>query len=228
MALKSPLEEAVDSNYGAPVPTAQPDTSLVVGLTAEELEDAKKNATFMTYTGRMFNAFDPQPEDVDIRDIAHALSQTCRYGGMCSAYYSVAQHSGYVSRQVKDEDDWKLWGLLHDAAEAYIGDMPKPFKPFMLNFDYVEGVILKVIADKFGLDWYENQHQDGVPDVVSKVDEMMLYTEARQLLPGCTWAKKDRMRPTTEGYADFLIQPMSPDQAEQAFLHEFSRLYFRR
>lgn len=205
------------------------DSNLVIGLTAEEFAEAKANAVFMTYTGRLFNPFDPQPEDINIQDIAHALSQTCRYGGMCSEYYSVAQHSGHVSSQCTDKDDWKLWGLLHDAAEAYIGDMPKPFKPFMLNFDNLETIILKVIADKFDLKWYDNNDvQDGVPGHVSAVDEQMLYTEARQLLPGCDWAKEDKSRPTTAGYKDMIIPSMSPEQAKAAFLLEFSRQYFRR
>jgi len=198
---------------------------------APDIRDFLRGDTsFTTFTGRQFDPFDPQPEDIHILDIAHALSNTCRYGGMCQFYYSVAQHSGYVAQMAMDlngtktSPDWPLWGLLHDAAEAYIGDMPTPFKPFMTNFDKVETDILRVIAEKFGLHWYG---EAGVPDAIKKVDKRMLFTEARQLLPGADWCKYQPKWPETAGY-DMMVQPMSPIAAEDAFLRTFGNLYYRR
>lgn len=171
----------------------------------------KQKGWFETFTGRKFSILDPQPEDVDIRDIAHALALTCRYGGMCSHFYSVAQHSMSVS----ENSDNKLWGLLHDAAEAYIGDMPKPFKEFMTNFDETESRILAVISDKFGL---ERQ----IPEDVHVADKRMLLTEATILLPGCSWVHDY----PEKRYEHVKIKYMGPKRAEREFHRMFSDLYY--
>src|SRR5689334_14267678 len=83
-----------------------------------------------TYTGRKFYLFDSGPEDVEIEDIAHALSMQCRYNGHVQRFYSVAEHSCYVSAIVaaemgnaKYDINVALWALLHDASEAYLGDV---------------------------------------------------------------------------------------------------------
>ena len=87
---------------------------------------ARKGDWIQTFTGRAFYVLDPRPEDVDIEDIAHALSMQCRFAGHCREFYSVAQHSVTASWLVPPED--ALWGLLHDAAEAYVVDLPRPIK----------------------------------------------------------------------------------------------------
>ena len=190
---------------------------------APDIRDFLRGDTsFTTVTGRQFDPFDPQPEDIHILDIAHALSNTCRYGGMSQFYYSVAQHSGHVMGHLKGE--YAFWGLMHDAAEAYVGDMPTPFKPFMKNFDEVEDGILRVIADKFGLKWVGDH---GVPPAVKAVDRRMLFTEARQLLPGCGWCKYNPQWPETAGF-ELQIPKMSNEDAEKAFLGAFSKLYYKR
>src|ERR1700724_2684254 len=78
-----------------------------------------------TFTGRRFYPLSPRVEDVCIEDIAHALSNICRYGGHCREFYSVAQHCNMVSDWMPE---FKLEGLLHDSPEAYIGDMVRPVK----------------------------------------------------------------------------------------------------
>src|ERR1019366_9954250 len=78
-----------------------------------------------TYSGVRFKPLDPDPA-VGISDIAHALANQCRFGGHSSAFYSVAQHSVRVSEICAAED--ALWGLLHDASEAYLVDVPAPLK----------------------------------------------------------------------------------------------------
>ncbi|MFG0247924.1 MAG: phosphohydrolase, partial [Phycisphaeraceae bacterium JB051] len=75
-----------------------------------------------TYTGKAFYPLREDPGIIDIRDIAHALSLQCRFNGHCSDFYSVAQHSVHVSEVVPQA--FALWGLLHDAAEAYMSDLP--------------------------------------------------------------------------------------------------------
>src|ERR1039457_118422 len=79
-----------------------------------------------TFSGLRFWPLDPNPEKILIDDIAHALAHQCRFGGHASRFYSVAEHSVHVSRLCPPED--ALWGLLHDASEAYLVDLPRPLK----------------------------------------------------------------------------------------------------
>lgn len=103
----------------------------------------------MTYTGVYFDAFNPDPEKIRIEDIAHALSQQPRYAGHLPIFYSVAQHSIYVARLLPP---WlKAAGLLHDAAEAYLCDVPAPFKKYIPGYKKAEKDLLTAILQKFGL-----------------------------------------------------------------------------
>ena len=81
----------------------------------------RKGDWFLTYTGRQFWPLDPRPEDICIRDIAHHLSLCCRFNGACRVHYSVAQHSVMVANILPAP--LRFWGLMHDATEAYVGDM---------------------------------------------------------------------------------------------------------
>jgi uncharacterized protein len=129
-----------------------------------------------TASGRRYWPEDPRPEDIAIEDIAHALALQCRYGGHCSEFYSVAQHAVHVS-EVCDPAD-ALWGLLHDASEAYIVDVPRPFKlaAGMEVYREFEERSMRAICDRFGLP-YE------MPESVRDADETLLATEARDLMP---------------------------------------------
>lgn len=110
-----------------------------------------------TYTGRQFWPLEPRVEDIDIRDIAHALSMKCRYGGHSKQFYSVAQHSVLVARHASAED--ALRALLHDAHEAYspFGDVPRPIKQadpaLSAAINKVEANLDRAIAAKFDLPW---------------------------------------------------------------------------
>src|SRR4051812_30250690 len=77
-----------------------------------------------TFTGRQFWPVDPRADEIAIEDIARALAMTCRFGGHVRFHYSVAQHSFLVSLVCSPEH--ALWGLLHDASEAYLGDVVWP------------------------------------------------------------------------------------------------------
>mgnify|MGYP003630465113 CR=1 FL=1 len=104
-----------------------------------------------TYTGKPFDLKILDPDTICIEDIAHALSYTARYGGHLDKLFSVAQHSVLVARSVSKEN--RLAALLHDASEAYMGDMPSPFKIMMPEFKAIENKLMKVIADKFDFDF---------------------------------------------------------------------------
>lgn len=101
-----------------------------------------------TYTGRYVDPFDPKPDDIVIEDIAHALSNLCRFGGHTKCFYSVAEHSLLCAVLVPGEH--KLAALLHDASEAYLVDIPTPIKNRLPGYVEAEDRLMKVIAEKFG------------------------------------------------------------------------------
>jgi uncharacterized protein len=169
-----------------------------------------------TYCGIAFWPHDPRPEDVDIRDIAHALSLMCRFGGHSRCFYSVAEHSIRVAALCSQKN--KLAALLHDAAEAYLVDLPRPIKySGAMGFEYrkMEVGINIIIHQKFNI----------VPSVSAKkeidlADDILLATEARDLLGPhpIPWAALPEPLKET-------IQPWgTPGQAEFCFLDAFRRL----
>lgn len=163
-----------------------------------------------TSTGRAVWPLDPRADELDIVDIAHALSNLCRYGGHCREFYSVAQHSVLVSRALPDEH--KLWGLLHDASEAYLVDIPRPVKRFMPDYERAENRMLRRVATRFGL-------SEKIPDEVKRVDNAILVDEMRQLMskPPAPWK-------LPEPALGIEIKPWSPKVARTRFLAEFLKL----
>ena len=167
----------------------------------------------VTYTGRKFWPLDPKPEDIDIRDIAHALSMQCRFGGHAKRFYSVAQHSLFVSFRVPVYD--KLWALLHDAAEAYLVDVPRPVKhqPEMQPYRDAEAAIMRCVCQAFGLPFEE-------PASVKEADRRMVLTEAREITgwdaeTTATWSCLG------EPYQDMVLKTLAPSYAEVSFLQAF-------
>lgn len=171
-------------------------------------------------TGRRFYPLDPRPEDVTIEDIAHALSNVCRWGGRVREFYSVAQHSVHVAQIVeRSVPRIAMHALLHDAAEAYVGDVPTPLKHHLMAkrgkrreaMSDTEHRILDAVWNAFGLgDYVDYLH-------VREADRIALATEARDLMGGLTW---DGMVATSEP----VIEPLSPRAARAQFLSMFRRL----
>ena len=110
-----------------------------------------------TVSGRRVNPLDPSPADIDVHDIAVALSNQCRFGGHTRRYYSVAQHACIVSDQMLERGSSAhdaLWGLLHDASEAYLVDLPHPLKhrsELGRQYREAEGRLEEVLLERFGL-----------------------------------------------------------------------------
>ena len=119
----------------------------------------------LTHTAKKFHPLNPDPELIEIEDIAHSLSLQCRYNGHCHDFYSVAEHSVRLSQVVPTED--ALWGLLHDAAEAYFSDLPRPIKNQFPKFRELEDALLEMIMHRFGLG-------PKMPPAVKKADEQKL------------------------------------------------------
>jgi hypothetical protein len=124
-----------------------------------------------TYTGRQFWPLDLRPEDVDVLDIAAALGKLCRYGGHCLRFYSVAEHCALMARHAPPEA--KLAALMHDAAEAYLVDVPRAIKPTLHGYEAIEERVLQVICARFDIDY-------PFPPVVKELDNRILNDESRQ------------------------------------------------
>lgn len=176
-------------------------------LTNSDLVDQREGDWMQTYTGRRFWPIDPRPQEVDGRDIARALSLLCRFGGHApTGFYSVAEHSVLVSEILPEP--LKLWGLLHDASEAYVADIVRPAKRFISGYAEVESRIMRAIAKKFDL-------PPEMPEAVKRADEAVLCAEYYQLgfdavaLQG--WNLSEPPAPVT-------IRQLSPAEAEAAFL----------
>jgi hypothetical protein len=173
---------------------------------------------FRTYTGKWVHIRDPRPEEIDIDDIAHALAQTCRFFGHTDGFYSVAQHSVLVSQQVPARD--ALWGLLHDGAEAYLGDLARPLKraPEMQWYRSLEDRFLLCFARKFGL-------PPELPESVLRADAMLLATEFRDVTTvdhDHAWILGEcGVPPLNSG---FFIRPWPSAVAEDQFLRRFWEL----
>lgn len=153
----------------------------------------------------------PSQSDIDINDIAHALSMICRFGGHTKYHYSVAQHSVYVSRLVPKP--LRMAALLHDAAEAYIGDMVRPVKTMMHGFQKIEAIIATSVRLKYGLTLDEVNHDD-----IHQADLAMLATERQQLMRelDLPWPILNNIEP-----AEIHIKPMMPNEARDLFLLTF-------
>ena len=175
--------------------------------------ERKENSTIRTYSGAVVNVLDPSPNDISITDIAHALSLQVRFNGHITKFYSVAEHCVRVS--LKCLPEFALWGLFHDAAEAYIGDMIAPLKhqPEMSRFRAVEKRLMVAICSKIGLDEEE-------PPEVKVIDRRLFKSEARDLrlspIAG-DWY------PEVEAFEE-RIWPWSPEHAEGAFLARYRAL----
>jgi len=163
-----------------------------------------------TYTGRRFWPLDPLPEDVDIFDIAHSLSMTCRYAGHVRRFYSVAEHCCHLHDEAPPEA--RLWALLHDASEAYIVDVPRPLKPFLTNYREIERVVMQAVATRFGLSSKE-------PDIIKEMDNRILNDERAQAMVPTEddWNLKG-------GPLGVILEFWAPDEAEWQFLKRFDNL----
>ena len=105
-----------------------------------------------THNGTHFHFLEPIRDEVFIMDISYALSHTVRWGGHCQPCITVAQHCVMVSQMLQrlgNSHMVQMQGLLHDAAEAYIPDIPTPIKPFLKNFQEIEEYINRTIFDAF-------------------------------------------------------------------------------
>lgn len=157
----------------------------------------------LTYTGRSVDILNPTEDMIDIIDIAHSLSNQCRFTGHTLSFYSVAEHSVRLSGRFLTLED-KRWALMHDAAEAYISDIATPVK----HLPEVHAVIapieerfLRVIASKFELPW-------PMPECVHEEDVEEGYHEYMTIL-----------------FQDDSKIGWTPEKAEKEFMMKFTELF---
>lgn len=172
------------------------------------------NPTIQITTGGYFDLKAPDCSAFDIADIANALSNLCRFTGHTHTFYSVAQHSVLVSQIVSP--DLAFVGLMHDAHEAFVGDMSAPLKELVPQFGFWERHIARAVRAKFGLPMV-------LPEEVKRADMVLLATERRDLMP------------PDHGYTEWLclrghdplperIEPLPPLSAHGLFLNRFLEL----
>ncbi|WNZ80277.1 phosphohydrolase [Pseudomonas sp. P105] len=159
----------------------------------------------LTHTGKRFDLFEPDADMIDPRDIAHSLAHLCRFNGHTREFYSVAQHSCLVADLVPTEH--KLAALLHDATEAYLGDMTRPLKEWMPYYRGFEDVIRGRVCERFGLEIV-------LPASVRQADLIALATERRDLMPPdpATWDCLAGVEPAAER-----IRPWPPTEARLTY-----------
>lgn len=171
----------------------------------------RKGDWMQTYLGWQFWPLDPRADEVAIVDIAHALSMQCRYGGHCHRFYSVAEHCCHISDACPPEH--ALWGLLHDASEAYISDVIRPIKAHLANYQAIEARLMECICERFGLPVEQ-------PAIVSELDQRILGNECISLMSPtpAPWHY------TGEPLPDLWLPCWTQLDAADQFLRRFKRL----
>ena len=172
-------------------------------------------AWIQTFSGRRFHPTKPIIESISIIDIAHSLSRQCRFSGhVNSEIYSVAQHSVLVSLLCDPQD--ALWGLLHDASEAYLVDIPAPLKRSGLFDAYLsyEKIVSEAIAQRFCLTGLVE------PESVKKADKSLLASEAKSMM---TPLRSDWLNKYDVPY-NMEIFGQRPDVAKEGFIKRFCEL----
>jgi hypothetical protein len=176
----------------------------------------RRGEWFLSLKGQQIYPHDMRPWDVDPEEIAHSLSMLCRFNGHAREFYSVAQHSVLVALQLPPE--LRLCGLLHDATEAYCGDMIRPLKRSLPAYQEMEEAIWRVIAERFNL-------PAKIPQEVKQADTRMLQTERRDLLAPHHWRwMEDQIADDGVKPYDVVIDPQCPLAARTAFLTLFQAL----
>lgn len=166
-----------------------------------------------TLSGKHFNYMNATIDDIEIEDIATALSHICRFAGHLPEFYSVAQHSVLCSQLV--EPEFAFEALMHDAAEAYCQDIPAPLKALLPDYRRVEAFVDELIRFKFNLPLT-------LSAVVKYADLTMLATERRDLDidDGTQWPMLQGI-PTSD---IIQIVPLRPGQAYGLFMTRFNEL----
>lgn len=166
-----------------------------------------------THSGKAYHFKAPQPASIILADIAHALGNLCRFGGHCAKFYSVAEHSILVSQVVPKE--FAMQGLMHDATEAYVIDVPRPLKHLLgASYENLEAATWGAICAKYGLPL-------DLDPSVKMADNTVLLAEKEVMLgePPLPWTWAKGLRP-----AKVDIHFFSPAEASNRFLKRYREI----
>ncbi|MBT9493887.1 MAG: hypothetical protein IV107_16430 [Paucibacter sp.] len=193
-----------------------------------------RGATIQTANGHYFDYLTSNAGYVDIETVAHALSNICRFTGHCVEFYSVAQHCVLMSYYAVPQQH-AFWALMHEAGEPWVGDMNKPLKLLLPEYDRIESPAERATLIHFGLD------PDAKPATIKPGDHVMLATEQRDLMPKKRatgwdgWGIANAWEPLpTQHWTELAgivplercIRPWTPAQAKSAFLQRYRELAF--
>jgi hypothetical protein len=171
---------------------------------------------FITYSGEHLDPLRPDPAKINLTDIAHHLSMICRFGGACPTFYSVASHSMYVADLLPE--DLRVEGLLHDAAEAYVGDMIKAIKVYCPDFQYFEAEWERAIRVRFELPIVQELD---VKRAIKRADIAALLAERRDVFRDRT-AYEEISEP-----GEARCVPVGPEEGKALFLAYAKRVGLR-
>lgn len=178
----------------------------------------RKGPWMQLQSGRPFWPLDPRVEDIRIEDIAHGLSNQCRFAGQCRAFYSVAQHCVHVAQWLRFlgySPEIQCAGLLHDASEAYCVDVPRPLKGELKGYADVENPIQRKIEEAFNLLPHVFDSK-----IIHLADDKILATEKRDLMQPAPMAWCALPDP----WDNLTIVPWEPLYARAQFLNAFETL----
>jgi hypothetical protein len=196
--------------FGKPPNPAPPDLRSYRG--------AIPHTTYRTNSGRMLELADPETAQVDVEDIAHNLARICRFGGSMDGFYSVATHCVYVSRQLEAEGHSayvQAAGLIHDAAEAYIGDVTSGLKRVLPEYKALEKRWERRIQDYFDVHLVPGSP---VALAVKDADLRARLAEARDLFRETPYPREQLLggEDGREPYEARCVE-QTPDEAEWAW-----------
>ena len=163
------------------------------------------------HSGASFDLLDPWNSDFTVEDIAHGLSHICRYAGQCRGFYSVAEHSLLVSEMVPGLE---LEALMHDAAEAFLGDITRPLKQLLPQYKSIEKDVEAALFQRLGLSLASMSQ-------VKAADLRVLAAEQAQIMPAGTndWAADAHVVP-----APITVRFLSPATVKAHFLARYTEL----
>lgn len=175
----------------------------------------------MTYillnSGKRFDYTDLDNQTIDIEDVAHGLSNLCRYSGQVDEFYSIAEHSVWCSLLAPPEDAWEA--LLHDGPESVMVDIPSPLKALLPDYKALEYRYEVAFAKQYGMRF-------PYPPAVKEVDTRIRLTE---MICGFSCEGRDVLSSTgLKPYKNLSLAFMKPDQAKRAFLSRYHTLKAQR
>ncbi len=166
-----------------------------------------------TYTGRNLDLLNPDPKEIDIQDIAHHLAKLDRYNGAGHYHYSVGQHSLLVADALPKE--YKLQGLLHDATEAYLGDVVSPLKKLLPDYRKIEQGVMAAVCKRYDITFPR-------PNIIKRADQAVMAAEMLQVVKWPDLPKKQGLPEPPKGMK---IEPMGWKAVREVFIQRFKELH---